>query len=147
MATVSTTCSIYSNPLPYRTSGVLTRFRESDDCVSQSIECCICSTLIKIYFTEGTHEFQGNLGEPIDSALTVGKHYSRKLEAGDTVYLTKLPGRKWFVRSYDRSWIDGQILKNTTVFAETAGFASQKFFTQDEAYEFVRNLFAKTQNH
>lgn len=110
------------------------------------MECCICSTMIKIYFTEGTQEFQGNLDEPVDSGLTVGEHDSRTLETGETVHLTKPPGRNWFVQSYDRSWIDGQLLKTATVFAEKAGFASQEFSTLDEAYEFVRNLIAKTQN-
>jgi hypothetical protein len=102
--------------------------------------------MITVYFTEATQKFQANLDEPIDSGLTVGKHDSRTLETGETVHLTSYPGRNWFVRSYDRSWIDGQVLKTATVFAENAGFASQEFSTEDEAYEFVRTLIAKTYN-
>lgn len=140
MTTISTPCPTCKKPTPHRTSGVHLRLRESDGRVSQSMECCICSTLIKVYFTEGTNEFQKNLEEPTNSELMPGEHDQRTLETGETVHLTKFPGRNWFIRSYDRSWVDGQVLKTATVFAENAGFASHEFNTPDQAYDFAQKM-------
>lgn len=59
-------CPTCGEPTPHRSAGVQTRQREPDGRVSQMMECAVCKTSTKVYFTEGTNEFQENLDTPND---------------------------------------------------------------------------------
>jgi hypothetical protein len=66
MATVMSPCPTCKQPTPHHTTGVHTRQRERDGRVSQMMECAACKTSTRVYFTEGTNEFQENLDLPDD---------------------------------------------------------------------------------
>ncbi len=54
-------CPTCDKPTYHRTSGTSLKLREPDGRVSQAMECSLCGTLTKVYFTHGTDEFQENL--------------------------------------------------------------------------------------
>ncbi len=67
MPTMMTPCPTCMKPTPHRSTGVHTQLRESDGRVSQEMSCAICNTSTRVYFTEGTNEFQDNLDAPNDT--------------------------------------------------------------------------------
>ena len=48
-------------------TGVSRKLREPDGRVYLEMECGVCCTSTKVYFTEGTNEFQENLDAPDDA--------------------------------------------------------------------------------
>ena len=64
MPHISTPCPTCKKPTPHRTAGVNSQQREEDGRVYQLMECVICKTATKVYFTEGTNEFQEHLDTP-----------------------------------------------------------------------------------
>ena len=51
-------------PTPHRSTGVSSKVTEPDGRVYQQMECTICRTSTKVYFTKGTNESQENLDAP-----------------------------------------------------------------------------------
>jgi hypothetical protein len=67
MAIVMCPCPTCNERTPHQTEGVHTRLREPDGRVSQMMQCVVCKTSTRVYFTEGTDEFQINLDLPNNS--------------------------------------------------------------------------------
>lgn len=66
MATLNIPCPTCVKPTPHKTPGVDSKQTEPDGRVYQTMDCAICGTSTKVYFTEGTNEFQENLDTPND---------------------------------------------------------------------------------
>ena len=64
MPSVMSACPTCKKFTPHRSAGVSQRLREPDGRVYQEMECAVCKTSTKVYFTEGTNEFQENLDAP-----------------------------------------------------------------------------------
>jgi len=67
LPTLNCQCPTCGKVTPHRTSGAHERQREPDGRDSQSMECAICKTATRVYFSKGTNEFQENLDTPHDS--------------------------------------------------------------------------------
>ena len=67
MPIVMSSCPTCGKPTPHKSPGVDIEQREPDDRVFQAMECAICGTSTKVYFTEHTNEFQKNLDSPDDT--------------------------------------------------------------------------------
>lgn len=67
MATLANLCPTCNKRTPHRSAGVQQHQRDPDGRVSQMMECAVCKTSTKVYFNEGTNEFQENLETPNDS--------------------------------------------------------------------------------
>ena len=65
MASVMSHCTTCKKPTPHRTAGVREEQRAPDGRVSQMMECAICKTSTRVYFTDAA-EFQENLELPDD---------------------------------------------------------------------------------
>lgn len=68
-----------------------------------------------------------------------GKHDSQILHSGEEVHLTKSPGGKWSIKSYDWSFPKGLVLATKTVYAQDVGWKEYKFDSVEDAYSFVSN--------
>ncbi len=64
MATIMTPCPTCNKRTPHRSAGVNSKVKDADGRVYQQMECAVCKTSTKVYFTEGTNEFQENLDAP-----------------------------------------------------------------------------------
>ncbi|PHQ32766.1 hypothetical protein CEE69_23535 [Rhodopirellula bahusiensis] len=60
-------CPTCDKPTHHKSAGVDSKQTEPDGRVYQAMDCAICGTSTKVYFTEGTNEFQENLDTPNDS--------------------------------------------------------------------------------
>lgn len=68
MTTVMSRCPTCKQLTPHRTTGVHAKQQEADGRVFQMMECAVCRTSTRVYFTEGTNEFQENLDLPEDGS-------------------------------------------------------------------------------
>ncbi len=64
MTTAIYQCPTCNKPTPHQSEGVHTLLRVPDGRVSQMMQCAICKTSTRVYFTEGTNEFQESLDGP-----------------------------------------------------------------------------------
>lgn len=67
MATVIISCPTCGTLRPHKAPGVAAKERGPDGRVYQTMECAVCGTSTKVFFTEGTDEFQEHLDTPDDS--------------------------------------------------------------------------------
>lgn len=67
MATTMSPCPTCGKRTPHHSAGVKGKQTEPDGRVYQEMECAICKTSTKVYFTPGTDEFQENLDAPDNS--------------------------------------------------------------------------------
>ena len=70
-------------------------------------------------------------------ATNSGGHDCRYFENGVSVHLVSPPKRNWFIRSFDWSWVTGQMLWTRQVFAQSLGWDALEFETKEAAYAFV----------
>ena len=64
MMMILSPCPTSKKGTPHCTPGVQTKQREPDGRLSQLMECVACNTSTRVYFSEGTMEFQENLDFP-----------------------------------------------------------------------------------
>ncbi|QDV38866.1 hypothetical protein [Tautonia plasticadhaerens] len=67
MPTLMSLCPTCGKPTPHHSAGFNSKQTDADGRVHQEMECAICKISTKVYFAQGTNEFQENLEAPNDT--------------------------------------------------------------------------------